>query len=246
VQAFGTRVLARMASRSADLAFVSTPAWTPLIAAAAPQLPVRWQPIPSNIATTANAVRAAALAERYRSARGGALLGHFGTYRMRDARHFLERLLPVFCLRADDRSVVLLGRGSDAFAASLIAAHPLLAGRIHGVGDLAADDLADHLCACDVLVQPYSDGATTRRGSLFAALALGVPTVTTAGRLTEDLWHESGAAYFAPPDDIDATLALIEEALAQTDARRAIGERARALYMSRFDVAHTVEMLRSS
>jgi len=244
-QAYLTRVLARMAARAADFAFVSIPAWSPLIAAAAPRVPIRWLPIPSNVATSADPVAAARIGARYRSAPGAPLVGHFGTYRMRDSQQFLRDALPAVCAAAPDRNVLLLGRNSDTFAASLIAADTSLTSRIHGTGDLESQELADHLSACDLLVQPYSDGVTTRRGSLFAALALGVPAVTTLGPLSEDLWASSGAAFFTPPNDVAATLAQVDIALADPELRRRVGVQARELYMSRFDVAHTVENLRN-
>jgi glycosyltransferase involved in cell wall biosynthesis len=244
--AFATRVLARMAARAADLAFVSTPAWTPLVAAAAPACPIRWVPIPSNIATECEPAEVARLAAKYRSPAGGEIVGHFGTYRMRDSRAFLEEALPALVHGAADRRALLLGRGSDAFAARLIEREPALAGRVIGTGDLDAQTLANHLAVCDVLIQPYAEGATTRRGSLFAGLALGVPTVTTLGPLSEDLWAASDAALFAPPNDVAAMVALAETALADPQLRADLGARARALYQSRFDVARTVEALRQN
>jgi glycosyltransferase involved in cell wall biosynthesis len=81
---------------------------------------------------------------------------------------------------------------------------------------------------------------------LFAGLALGVPTVTTLGPLSEDLWAASDAALFAPPNDVAAMVALAETALADPQLRADLGARARALYQSRFDVARTVEALRQN
>jgi glycosyltransferase involved in cell wall biosynthesis len=244
-QAFMTRMLARQASRWADIAFVSIPAWTPFVKRAAPNLPIFWLPIPSNIATTPDLTVVAELSARFRSGAGGPLIGHFGTYRMRDSRRFLEQILPALCRADANRRVLLLGRGSDKFATLLIEHEPALADRIVGLGDLDSQALANHLAACDLLLQPYAEGVTTRRGSFFAALALGVPTVTTLGPLSEDLWSESGAAFFGPPDDIPATIAIIDSALADSAARHRVGERARDLYMSRFDVSHTVQELRT-
>lgn len=244
-QAYFTRVLARMAARAADLAFVSIPAWEAPIARAAPTVPIRWLPIPSNIATTANAAGVAHIEARYREP-GGELVGHFGTYRMRDSQQFLRDAIPLVCRASATRRVLLLGRGSDTFAAGIVAQRPDLAGRVIGVGDLDSDALADHLAACDALIQPYSDGVTTRRGSLFAGLALGVPMVTTLGPLTEDFWVPSGAVVFAPPNDVAATVAALEALLADPALRRATGEHARMLYANRFDVSLTVAALREA
>jgi glycosyltransferase involved in cell wall biosynthesis len=244
-QAYLTRALARMAARAADLAFVSIPAWEAPIAAAAPRCPIRWLPIPSNIATVADPAEVARLDARYR-APGGELVGHFGTYRMRDSQQFLRDAIPAVCRASTARRVLLLGRGSDAFAAGIIAQQSELAGRVIGVGDLDSEAVANHLAACDVLIQPYSDGVTTRRGSLFAGLALGVPMVTTLGPLTEDFWVPSGAVVFAPPNDVDATVAALERLLADPELRRATGARARSLYANRFDVSLTVAALRDA
>jgi len=52
-----------------------------------------------------------------------------------------------------------------------------------------------------VLLQPYEDGVTTRRGSIIAALALGVPVVTTTGRMTEPLWRASAAVTLVADGD---------------------------------------------
>lgn len=246
VQAWMTRRLARSAARAADLALVSTPAWEPLIASAAPHVPVQWLPIPSNVATEFDAADVTRIAQRYRDPSGGPLIGHFGSYRMKDSRAFLAGTIPAIVNAAANRRFLLLGRGGDTFAAQLIAGDAALAGRVFAPGDLDAQPLANHLAACDLLLQPYADGATTRRGSLFAGLALGVPSVTTLGPLSESLWRETDAAFFVPPDDRAATLAMVETALADPAARSRIGGNARALYRDRFDVAHTVDGMRSA
>jgi len=50
---------------------------------------------------------------------------------------------------------------------------------IHRTGQLPAEEVAAALAASDVCVLPYRDGASPRRGSLLAALAQGIPVVTT-------------------------------------------------------------------
>src|SRR2546421_747505 len=77
---------------------------------------------------------------------------------------------------------------------------PGLQGRVFAPGALPGDQVAVHLAATDLLVQPFPDGVTTRRTSLMAGLALGRPIVTTGGFNTEPLWKETGAVFLAPPD----------------------------------------------
>jgi glycosyltransferase involved in cell wall biosynthesis len=51
--------------------------------------------------------------------------------------------------------------------------------RVHWTGNLADAEVASALNACDVLLMPYLDGASLRRGTLMAGLANGCAIVTT-------------------------------------------------------------------
>jgi glycosyltransferase involved in cell wall biosynthesis len=116
---------------------------------------------------------------------------------------------------------------------------------VHGTGTLSSDDVSRHLNACDVMVQPYPDGVSTRRTTAMAALAHGRPLATTCGVLTEPLWAASSAVSLAPAGDV-STLAMEAAALAADPARAArMGSQGAALYELLFDVRHTVAALRS-
>ena len=66
------------------------------------------------------------------------------------------------------------------------------------------DDLSAHIAACDLFVQPYPDGITSRRTSAMACLSQARPVVTTTGHLTEPLWAESDAVALVDVDDCAA------------------------------------------
>ena len=94
------------------------------------------------------------------------------------------------------------------------------------------------------MLQPFVEGVTTRRTSVMAALAHGVPTVTTTGRLTEPLWRTTGAVGLAPADDPTALATVASSLLDNRVARERIGAAGRAAYDDHFDVRHTIAALR--
>jgi glycosyltransferase involved in cell wall biosynthesis len=231
-----TQMHAALIARTARRVFVSIPAWGEWLARLSPRASAaRWVPIPSNVPTQADPVAVRAVQARY----PGPLVGHLGTYGPFVAP-LVRAALPGILAEASAQ-ILLLGRGSAAMAARWQGelGH---AERIHAADDLPPAELAAHLAACTVLLQPFADGISTRRTSAMAGVALGVPTVTNAGFLTEPLWRERQAVAFAPLADLAAT---VRRALTNANERAALSTRARALYAERFALAHTIRALRS-
>jgi len=245
IQALATRAMARHAIAAADAAFVSTERWEPLLRGLSSSVPsVTCLPVPSNIALHADALRRSEIRARFTCTERPLLYGHFGTYQDATMRQTLRASVPRLLRHAQHAAVLFLGAGSDAFAAGLCDTVPALRGRIFASGALGSDDLADQLAACDVLLQPYEDGVTTRRGSIIAALALGSAVVTTGGPMTEALWRDSGAVVLAPDGDLDT---FVKDAFAlglDVPRRTEMGSRARDLYARTFALEHTVAALK--
>lgn len=240
-----TRLMAALLARAAERRFVSIPAWGRLLQRLAPRTrAATWLPVPSTIPTTANAVEVAAVRERMAPQQDDVVIGHFGTYG-KPVASLLAELLPPLLLADTQRTGLLLGQGGEQFAARLCQAHPELRGRLYAPGSLPRQDVAVHLAACDLLVQPYPDGVSSRRTSLMAGLALGLPIVTTTGALTESVWQDSGAVSYAPasspPDCITAAEAVLGDSCLSHTLRR----RAALLYTERFALAHTIQALRT-
>jgi len=94
--------------------------------------------------------------------------------------------------------------------------------------------LARMIAAADVFLAPFSDGASTRRTSLIAALQHGVATLTTRGRWTEAMLADAGALLTAHAED-SAEFAEQAARLSSDEQLRArLGQRGRALYEQRF------------
>jgi glycosyltransferase involved in cell wall biosynthesis len=236
-----THVMAWLLRRAAARTFVSTPSWAGQLRRLAPG-PVEWLPVPCPLPEGAESGQAAARGRLAPDA-GSVLLGHFGTYGPYVAP-LLARVLPPLLLADCRRRAVLVGRHSAEFTRALASEHGGIAGRLAATGEAHPAEVAACLAACDVLVQPYPDGATTRRTTLMSGLALGRPVVTTTGCLTEPLWTESGAVALAPADEPVRFIEQVERLLG-SDARRAdLGANGRSLYRARFSTERLVDALR--
>jgi glycosyltransferase involved in cell wall biosynthesis len=241
VLAAATRAMGCVLLAASERAFVSIPAWARLLRPYnLARRPVDWLPVPSNLPINIKPAEAATVRKRV-SPSGGVIIGHFGSFAL-SVVSMLRKFLPELLRRDARRIGLLVGRGGEIFRDSLLNEHPNLAGRIHAPGALPAESAACHLAACDLLVQPYPDGASCRRSSLMAGVALGIPIVTTSGRLTEPLWEASGAVALS---DAAGMVRRAEELLADEHKRAAIGHRAKAVYAEHFGIEHTVAMLRN-
>src|SRR6185437_1536634 len=97
--------------------------------------------------------------------------------------------------------------------------------------------------ACDLFVQPYPGGVTSRRSSAMAALAHGLPVVTTSGPMTEPVWSESGGVATAPEGDAEGLALAAAALLADPAALARLAEAGCALYRRRFSIERVVEAL---
>jgi glycosyltransferase involved in cell wall biosynthesis len=230
--------------RAARRTWVSIPAWATALTAWAPRhMPFCWLPVPSNVPVCPDPVTSARVRSRLPDTTRR-VVGHFGTFdRLQTAR--LQELVPALLAGRDDLGALLLGRQSDDFARHLVQRHPELASRVIGAADLPSAALSSHLRACDVVLQPYPDGASTRRTTLMAALAHGIPVVTTRGRLTEPFWETSSAVALADAEDVGALIDATRDLVDDDSRRQAMSTAALALYESRFAVRHVIDRLRS-
>jgi glycosyltransferase involved in cell wall biosynthesis len=112
-------------------------------------------------------------------------------------------------------------------------------------GHLPPPDLSAALLACDVVALPFRDGASARRGTLMAALAHGLPVVTTLPARAAPvagppaIWLGSGpnaaairdgvSALLVPPDDADALAAALLRLAADAALRDQIAAGAQAI-----------------
>jgi glycosyltransferase involved in cell wall biosynthesis len=236
-------LMASLVGHAAERAFVSIPAWREGVGAVtAAGTPITWLPVPSGIPVVRDPSGSAAIRARY--GRSRPLVGHVGTYGAL-IRPLLEACLPALVERSDCR-MLLIGRGSESARDQAIAREPRLADRLHATGPLAPDDLSRHVSACDVMLQPYPDGVSSRRTSVMVALSHRVPLVTTSGALTETMWQQTGAAVLVPAADAVALADAAARLMADPGRCTALASRAAAIYDEQFDLRHTIAALRAT
>jgi glycosyltransferase involved in cell wall biosynthesis len=243
VQALVQRRMAVLVARSAERVFVSTPAWEPQLARFAPGCSPIWLPVPSNLPHAAGQGAAAEVRRGLGAGDDTLVVGHFGTFNPL-ITVLLEEVFPRLLAAEPGRIGLLIGLGGEAFAARLLARYPALHGRIRATGLLPLEEIAAHLAACDLLVQPYPDGVSTRRTSLMAGLALGRPIVTTRGELTEPLWLQSGTVALEPAGVAPALLDAAEALLHDPRRREQLGASGRAFYAEHFSPQRLIATLR--
>jgi hypothetical protein len=78
-----------------------------------------------------------------------------------------------------------------------------------------------------------------------AGLALGLPTVTTAGDATEPVWRDERLVELASVGDRESLLRRTEALLDQPELRADLGRRARLGYDTHFSSQRTITTLRT-
>lgn len=86
--------------------------------------------------------------------------------------------------------------------------------RVHWTGFVPEHQVSAYLRAVDLMVMPYRDGASLRRGTLMAALAHGRALITTYPAVpTPELVHGENV-WFVPVDDVPALVTAVQTLLA--------------------------------
>jgi hypothetical protein len=204
-------------------------------------IPFFWLPVVSNITVHQEFTRVRSLRSRY-SRPGGCLIGHFGTCGGAIGAA-LREVIPAL-LNHRDRTVLFIGQDSERAREMLLRDCPLLHDRIYATGSLPNAEVSAHISACDMMLQPYPDGVSSRRGSLMAALSHGKPVVATSGSLTEPLWHDSGSILLVPAGNPDRMIAAAENLLADAGRRHRLAAAAKIMYDRNFGLPRLIGILR--
>ena len=243
--ALANRAMARTLVARADRVMVSVMHWEQVLRRLC-RLARRadWLPVPCNVATNADPDRVVAVRARYAPDVASPLVGHFGTF-----GPLITDLLDLSVagvLRGNPQAqILLIGRGSDQYLARIGKLYPELTGRMAATSELSPEELAAHLRACDLLLQPYPDGVSSRRGGAMAGLANRVPIVTNLGHISEPFWAASPGVTVVPaPDPVSLAAAAVKVLALSSESRLALGESGAELYESEFSLDRTIARVR--
>jgi len=237
------RLMTIVLLRATRRVWVSIPAWEtrwrPYTLGRA--VDFRWLPVGSNIPVAETCAEQQQFRKRL-TADGCLLIGHFGAYDANTTSLLLKSVPEL--LKADNTNLLLLGHGSSRMQSVLAEQYPSFVDRVHATGSLNELELSRHLSACDLMLQPYADGVSSRRTSTMTALAHGIPVVTTKGKFTEPLWTTSEAVALAPAQDPAEFARNASQLLEDEPARKRLAASARTLYEEHFHRRRTIAALR--
>jgi glycosyltransferase involved in cell wall biosynthesis len=104
-----------------------------------------------------------------------------------------------------------------------------LADRVRWTGYMPTEDVSAALLSADIVVLPYRDGISFRRGSLHAALAHGCTVVSTRPRVPLPELQEEENVLLVPPEDPVAIRHAAQRLHKDPELRRRIGQGATRL-----------------
>lgn len=240
IRRFVNPFMARCLVLAAERILITVPAWqNALTKHTGLKKEATCLPVPSNLPTAIDAQDVARARQSMAPGPESVIFGYFGTCPP-DLRESLKPVVIALLERLSHSIVVLIGTGSTDLANQLRDMYPEWKHRIISPGPLVGYEAAVHLSTCDVLLYPFSDGVSGRRTSLIAALALGLPIVTTQGWATEPFWQSSEAVVLVESLQTEALVAAALALATDPNRRQILSARARPLYNSRFSIEHTI------
>ena len=198
------------------------------------QTPVRQIPIGSNITTyTPNHVELQEARDLLGLQSGDCLLGYFGF--LNESKGADTLLHALASLEAHVHLVFIGGQtgssdptNNQSFLEQLkgLIRELGLEDRVHWTGFQPDQRVSTFLHAADLMVMPYRDGVSLRRGTLMAVLAHGRPLLTTTPAMpTPELIHGENV-WLVPPDDAAGLATAVHTLLANPALRAQLGQRA--------------------
>lgn len=192
-----------------------------------------WVPVGSNIPTDpAPAGAREEIREAWGLPRNGILLGTFSPLGSGKRLDLLFQTWDLVARRWPSIFLLLIGVTRE----EVLSRTPEIPAeaRVVFTGFLSAQDASRVLGCLDVFLIPYVDGVSTRRTAAIAAMAHGIPIVTTRGHLTDRSLFETSPIRLVSGDRVSAMVAAVEELVRSNRERERIGDLTRRFYEQHF------------
>jgi glycosyltransferase involved in cell wall biosynthesis len=162
---------------------------------------------------------------------GRLVLTLFGRDHPSRALDHAEAAIAAVAQTATDRPLTVINLGGDA--PSIRAPEGV---ELRTPGALEPDQVSLHLWATDLALLPLTDGASTKRGTLMAALAHGIAVLGQRGASTDSvLTAAADALVLTPAGNREAFAQAAVGLAANPDRLTQLGAAGKLLYESRFD-----------
>ena len=195
-------------SRLANVIFVSTTRWESEIKEVSPKAVCHHLPVGSNLPYSRLSWEAAR--KNLRISSDTLVLGMFGSSHPSRMTDWMGAAVRGAASVQDKLVVLYVGKDGKAFR-EVCAGVPFM-----DQGPLPAEAAADRLRAMDLLIAPFKDGLSTRRGSAIAGFQHGLAVASTWAHHTDELLRKNAPAtlILAPCDDRSAFVEGINQWIA--------------------------------
>ena len=214
--------------RSADRVFFSIGPWAKRFRKWFPHTEVSHLPVGSNIPLVP--ISRTEARERLGIPKGTFVLGLFGTMHISRMLERIQDAAQTVSQNGQKVLVLYIGKDEQAIRPALSDV-PLLAG-----GPFPGEEISRRFAAMDVHLTAFSDGISTRRGSVMCGLQHGVATVGTYNYNTDAIFMEENgrSLLLAPADDAPKFNTHVLEVLQQPALRVALADSGQRLYQKHF------------
>ena len=220
----------RRLARLADVIFVSTTRWESEIKEVFPRAVCHHLPVGSNLPRSALSLQEAR--RRLELPLDTLVLGMFGSSHPSRMMDWMSSAVAGAATVQQQLVVLYVGKDGKAFQ-EVCAGFSFL-----DQGALAADAAADRMRAMDLLISPFIDGISTRRGSAIAGFQHGVAVASTLSPYTDLLFREAAPSslILAPRDNRANFIEKINQWILSSWKRDACGrEEMETFYERHFD-----------
>lgn len=134
--------------------------------------------------------------------------------------------------KGHDVRLICLGSMGEQVLRSMDGMDATLQEKVIVPGYLSADQVSRYFSISDIYLLPLADGASTRRTTLFSAMAHGLAIVTTLGQSTDVEFLTNDFLKLVPANDERAFVDAVQELAENPSLRQRLGHNAQAFYQT--------------